>query len=135
MSMFLEKSNYASKDIKQMSTSDLKLIAGNDTESTFGEFIKMLESVKTSLIRMKSGKGTEQDTKRLKHFGYGWAGWDELWSPYMRGDYGICVKVVDEAIRDLKKKTNNARITWLVGSGVLTELKRRGHHYGYDRRF
>jgi len=120
-----ERSDYESSDIKKLSTSDLEQIEANyDIAPTFNDMITELEQAIKIIEKIKSNP-SEENLKRIEVWGYGWAGYDDLWAALNRGNYTEAIQVLKRDISNLRKRKNITRILWYIKDGVKQELKRR----------
>ena len=120
------RTKQSSSSLRKMSDDDLRGLEMNSPGMTFGGMREELKGLLKPIERMAKGEANETDYRKVKVFGYAWAGYDDLWIPYQRKNYKRCLDVLRSDISELRKRTNNARDMWIITSGVKTELKRRG---------
>ena len=120
------RTKQSSSSLRKMSDSDLDFLALNiESGVTFSGVKGQLKKVYNAIERMYQGKTNKADYEAVRHFGYGYAGYDDLWVPYQKKDYKKCLEVLKKDISEVTKKTNKARMTWMITSGVVSEIRRR----------
>ena len=121
------KTKQISTTLRNMSDHDLQYILTNQPGPTFTSMRQELKGGYTAIQRLAEGKvltKTNNDSIRLLADAY--SGYDKFWIPYLERDYKKCLSILKKDITELIKGQNSARIKWLIGSGVKTEMKRRG---------
>ena len=101
------------------------LVLNTECSVTFSGIKGQLNKVYNAIERMYQGKTNKTDYKTVEHFGYAYAGYDDLWIPYKKKNYKKCLEVLKKDILEVIKKTNKARMIWIVTSGVISEIRRR----------
>ena len=116
------------ESVKKLSNGDLTHIYGNkDIGMSWKDAVGMLTGLKRNIQRMKDGTAVSRDFEQVKHFGYAFAGYGDFFGPYLRKDYDTCIAVLNKELRELKKKTYNARMNWFITDGVEKEMQKRGY--------
>ena len=119
------RTKLGSTSLRNMSDDDLRFLESDKSGITFAEVKKMLNGLKTAVKKIQNGTETDADLKGIGHFGYAYAGYDDFFTPFHKGNYKRCLTVLDKDISDLTKKLNSARMKWMIATGVKTELKKR----------
>ena len=120
------RTKQSSSSLRKMSSDDLEQLEINSPGMTFGGMREELKGLLKPIERMAKGEASKTDYEKVKVFGYGWAGYDDLWIPYHKRDYKRCLDVLRSDIYEVRRRTNNARNVWMITTGVKTELRRRG---------
>ena len=120
------RTKQSSSSLRKMSDDDLRELEINSPGMTFGGMGIELKGLLKSIERMDKGEASKADYERVKVFGYGWAGYDDLWIPYKKKNYKRCLDVLKGDISDVRRRTNDSRLIWMITTGVKTELRRRG---------
>ena len=115
----------SSSSLRNMSDRDLQFLESNESGLTFSDMKRALNGLKTVVKKVEKGTATEADLKGIGYFSYAYAGYDGFFTPFRKGNYKRCLKVLDKDISDLTKKLNSARMKWQIATGVKTEVKRR----------
>ena len=121
------RTKQSSSSLRSMSDNDLRFILANQPGPTFGGMKKELKRAYAAIKRKAGFTGfTKGDRDSIRSLADAYSGYDELWKPYQRNEYERCLEVLKKDISELSRRLNSARLKWLIGSGVKSELKRRG---------
>lgn len=121
----MPRTKLSSASLRLMSDEDLGQLEANMPGATFGSIRQQLRDIYASIKRMQEGIATEKDYKRVTFFGYGYAGYDDFFGPYEKKNYKKCLDVLKRDISELTRRTNKARMQWIITSGVKSEIARR----------
>jgi len=127
------RTKLSSTSLRMMSDDDLRFLKRRQPGVTFGWVKKTLKNVYSSIKRMQEGTATDKDYKKLKLFYdkfelYKYAGlsYPDFWIAYQKKDYKRCLVILEDDISNTTKKTNKARMQWIIPVGVVSEMIRRG---------
>lgn len=121
----MPRTKLTSSSLRMMSDSDLRSLERISPGMTFGTMKSELKSIYSAVDRMDKGTATERDFRGVDEFGYAYAGYDDFWSPYQRRNYKLALSVLKDDISNLSRRTNKARMKWVIKTGVKSEIARR----------
>ena len=119
------RTKLSSGSLRSMSDNELQALEANFPGMTFGGVREELKRLLKPIERMAKGEASKADYEKVKDFGFAWAGYDELWSPYQKKNYKRCLEVLRKDISELRRRLNSARMKWIITSGVKAEIARR----------
>ena len=121
------RTKQSSTSLRNMSEEDLQFILVNQPGPTFGGMRQELKRGYAAIQKLAEDKiPTKANRDSIRFLADAYSGYNELWVPYREKNYKRCLSVLKKDITELGRRLNSARMKWIIGSGVKSELRRRG---------